>query len=472
MIKILFVTAEPTDLSRLRLGKEYRVVEESRKLSKHGDKFTLKHSPATRHLDFVQELIDFGPDIVHFSGHGSKGGICLENDAGESTPALPRDLEGIFEHLGGKISCVVLNSCYSSLQADAILPYVHDVISTRTPIGDDMALGFSGGFYRGLANGHDVPAAFQLGCSTAGDKASRRIFRHDRNPDGVSLDLRFPEHLPVMIGMRCSRDQFEELTRDAREAMAGYDFSEEQHREQGLRNEDYSFYYEPLWLPTDADEWKRAIFQGCDIVAKIGRAISEPKVYHFFMRAPACYAIGLGAALGTKQEAIIHHHQKSPSRLAYTPVVKLTVPATGGRGPQIVKLQPNRDFRHISTEGTERPAHKMYAALDFAPNRTKGVDELARKDRAGFAHIISNHGGDIPLDADWLQIARETTTVLLTLLAEGCRELHLFPSAPVPLAFAIGMGLDTRSNVAVHQWLAEGNYPEVFRLNQLVPTRA
>lgn len=471
MIRILFVTADPSDLGRLRLGKEFRVVEESLRLSKYRDKFELKHSPATRHRDFIQAIVDFDPHIVHFSGHSSDGGISLENDAGESSLASARDLDRIFEQLGGKICCVVLNACHSRTPADAILPHVRHVIGIRNPIGDDVAIGFSGGFYQGLANGFDVPGAFQLGRAATGDESSQRNFVHDENPDGVSCDLRFFAHLPVMIGMRCEPNQFQELTRDALQTMDQYDFRSDLYRGRGLSPDDYSFYYASKWLPADSDEWKQAIYEGCDIVARLGSKVEDAKIYHFFMRVPICFAMGLGAALGTKQEVIVYHHQKNESPLAYSPVLDLSVRPSQESGPHAVRLRIEGEFRYISTEGTERPARKMYAALDFVPTAPAGVSDLARKNRASFVQISSTHNGHIPLDADWLRIAQEINTVLLGLLAEGCHELHLFPAVPVPLAFAIGMGLDTRCPVVVHQWYSpEVGHNEVFRLNELVPT--
>ena len=113
MIKILFVTSDPTDLGRLRLQAEYGDVEERLKLAKYGRKFPLKPLLAATHSKLVQELTDFDPHIVHFSGHGSTEGSFLENQAGEAALISGRDLEEIFAHLGGNISCVVFNSCYS-----------------------------------------------------------------------------------------------------------------------------------------------------------------------------------------------------------------------------------------------------------------------------------------------------------------------------------------------------------------------
>ena len=63
----------------------------------------------------------------------------------------------------------------------------------------------------------------------------------------------------------------------------------------------------------------------------------------------------------------------------------------------------------------------------------------------------------------------EINTVLLGILDRATvRELHMFPALPLPIAFGVGMGLDTRSKVHVHQWNFErSEYDEVLRLNEL-----
>ena len=97
------------------------------------------------------------------------------------------------------------------------------------------------------------------------------------------------------------------------------------------------------------------------------------------------------------------------------------------------------------------------------------VKELASTQGASFVNVRSTFEGTIPVDADWLLIAREVNTVLLNLLGSvAVKELHLFPAVPLPLAFAIGMGLDTRSPVLVYQWDAsQRQYDEVLHLHEL-----
>jgi len=108
-------------------------------------------------------MIDFQPDIVHFSGHGGKGELWLEDDSGIHRPASAKGLAMMFKRFEKTTSCVVLNACSSKVQAEAISPYSHHVISTKKDIPDEAAIAFSTGFYKGLGSGDDVPEAFDLG---------------------------------------------------------------------------------------------------------------------------------------------------------------------------------------------------------------------------------------------------------------------------------------------------------------------
>ncbi len=468
MITILFVSADPSNGGRLQLEKELREIQQSLRLSKLEHRFKLEHSPATRPHDFIQAMIDFSPDIVHFSGHGSDGAIWLENDIGEASPVSAHDLDLMFAQFKAKTSCVVLNACSSRLQAEAIAPHARHVIGTRKEIGDDAAIGFSRGFYRGLGSGRDVPDAFDLGRPSMGDASSQWVMMLDTNPDGVPLDLRFASHLPVVVAMGCTSEEFRSMMRDALQVMAKYDFSEDLYRDSDLSREDYSI-YKPEWLLADPEEWKQFAYQGSRrIIANFCSKVSGPKVYHFFVRAPICFALAIGACIGTKHEIVIHHHQPGSDDSSYVPVIDVSARAAGDQGAHLVRLRPKGEPVHILVEPPDPAKRKLYASLAFAPTQPTGVKDLARKDHAGFVAIRSKSGGNIPLNADWLLIAREVNTALLDLLAGGCSELHLFPSVPVPLAFAIGMGLDTRCPVVVHQWYStEVGYREVFRLNEL-----
>ena len=86
VISILFLAADPTDASHLRLSEEFREIQESLKIAKLRDRFRLELPQlSVRPKDITQALLDVQPQIVHFSGHGtSKGALCFENQIGQA----------------------------------------------------------------------------------------------------------------------------------------------------------------------------------------------------------------------------------------------------------------------------------------------------------------------------------------------------------------------------------------------------
>ena len=167
---ILFLAAEPTDQVRLRLGQEFREIQEELLKSRERDCFILK-SPqfSLRPRDITRVLRETNAKIVHFSGHGgSDGQLCFETADGGSLPVEPEILADLFRKFSKKIKCVVLNACYSEKQAEAISKHIDYVIGMRHGISDSAATAFSIGFYQALGAGEDIEEAFESGKIQAG----------------------------------------------------------------------------------------------------------------------------------------------------------------------------------------------------------------------------------------------------------------------------------------------------------------
>ncbi|MDY9927799.1 SIR2 family protein [Methanosarcina sp.] len=183
MVSILFLAADPTDASRLRLGEEFREIQEKLKLAKLRDNFRLElPQMSVRPSDISQALLDTQPQIVHFSGHGTPtGALCFENLVGKAHPIGPDALAALFEQFSGQVNCVVLNACYAEIQAKAIAKHIKYVIGMNQAIGDKAAIAFATGFYQALGGGRSIDDAYRLGC--------------------VQIQLQnIPEHLtPVLI---------------------------------------------------------------------------------------------------------------------------------------------------------------------------------------------------------------------------------------------------------------------------------
>src|SRR5262249_17885155 len=115
--------------------------------------------------DLRRALLEYGPEIVHFSGHGAgRQGLVFE-EFGEPLFISGDALAGLLGLCLNHVRCVVLNACYSDVQARSVGSVVDFVIGMSRAIGDTAAIKFSTGFYDALASGRSYADAFHLGCN-------------------------------------------------------------------------------------------------------------------------------------------------------------------------------------------------------------------------------------------------------------------------------------------------------------------
>ncbi len=163
-LAILFLTADPSDATRLRVGQEIRDVQERLQVAKLREKFTLIQRTSVRASDITQAILDTEPHIVHFSGHGtSDGELCFEDNAGRTHSIHPEALASLFSLVARQVKCVILNACYSEIQASTIAEYIDYVIGMKQEIGDKAAIVFATGFYKALGAGRSIIDAFNFG---------------------------------------------------------------------------------------------------------------------------------------------------------------------------------------------------------------------------------------------------------------------------------------------------------------------
>jgi len=163
-IKILFLASNPTDISRIRLDEELREIDERISLSSYREQFELIPHFAVRPRDLMRGLVKHQPHILHFSGHGStSAGIVLEDNQGKTKLVAAADIAELISIVKDNLRVVVLNSCYSALQAGGIAETIDCVIGMNDKVGDSSAIIFSATFYENLAFGRSVEEAFRLG---------------------------------------------------------------------------------------------------------------------------------------------------------------------------------------------------------------------------------------------------------------------------------------------------------------------
>jgi AAA-like domain/CHAT domain len=239
--KILFLAANPKNSSRLRLDEELREMDEGLRRATHRDQFELEQKWAVRPKDLQRAILDFSPQIVHFSGHGlgAEGGgqsaqgmrdisvlpeselelegLVFEDDAGQGKLVETSAIASLFELFADRIECVVLNACYSEKQAEAISQHIPYVIGMNRAIGDEAARVFAVGFYDALGAGRDIEFAFKAGCVAIQmvgiPEALTPVLKRPTRPVApmnLSLDLEEPSgQVPLDSAFYIERPPFE-----------------------------------------------------------------------------------------------------------------------------------------------------------------------------------------------------------------------------------------------------------------------
>lgn len=162
---ILILAANPEDTTRLRLDMEVREIQNGLQRSRRRDEFVIKSVWAVRRSDFRRAMLDFEPNIVHFCGHGSgEEGIAFEDENGQSNLIRADTLASYFELFSDMVECVVLNACYSEVQAEAIVKHIPFVFGMKSAIGDRQAIEYATAFYDAIGAGKSYEFAHELAC--------------------------------------------------------------------------------------------------------------------------------------------------------------------------------------------------------------------------------------------------------------------------------------------------------------------
>ena len=101
--------------------------------------------------DLRRALLDHGPEVVHFCGHGlDSAGIEFEDDAGQVREIDGESLARLFGLVADTVKCVLLNACYTESQADPLSRYIDYVAGTKGAIRGPAASKFAAAFYGAL----------------------------------------------------------------------------------------------------------------------------------------------------------------------------------------------------------------------------------------------------------------------------------------------------------------------------------
>ncbi|MEA5622444.1 CHAT domain-containing protein [Nostoc sp. UHCC 0251] len=164
--KILILSANPRSISQLRLEEEKREIREGLRRSRQRDQYLIDTAEAVRYRDIRRAILDHEPHIIHFCGHGEgEEGLVFEDETGQVKLVDAQALAELFELFAAQVECVVLNACYSKVQAEEIAQYINYVVGMSKEIGDRAAIEFAVGFYDAIGAGRSFNDAYKFGCN-------------------------------------------------------------------------------------------------------------------------------------------------------------------------------------------------------------------------------------------------------------------------------------------------------------------
>ena len=157
MKKILILEANPR--SDLNLNDEIRDLKDVILSSRNREEFQINIGLSVRSKDLQRLILRHEPNVIHFCGHGLGQDGLVFQDKKINTESIA-DLFAICKEY---VQCVVLNACYSQVQAEEIVKHIDYVIGMNQAIQDRAAIAFSMGFYQALGFGKSVEDAFEWG---------------------------------------------------------------------------------------------------------------------------------------------------------------------------------------------------------------------------------------------------------------------------------------------------------------------
>lgn len=161
-IRILILSANPWTTGRILVDEEEREIFEKICEGPYRDRFEVHNRAATHVIDLQKLLMTYRPNIVHFSGHGSKQErIILGGTHGRGKPVDQQGLADVFALYKNHVHLVLLNACFTKAQARSISQVVNYSIGAGQAIGDKVGVAFAGAFYRALGFGKSVRDAFE-----------------------------------------------------------------------------------------------------------------------------------------------------------------------------------------------------------------------------------------------------------------------------------------------------------------------
>lgn len=287
------------------------------------------------------------------------------------------------------------------------------------------------------------------------------------------------KHVPIVVLVGRGDEVAESMWQDIRRVMERWDFDVERYRHDfDVEREDLLIHHEEP-LPTDSGPWLKLSRDFRHKIERIGGRLPGRRIFHIFINGPVSIAVGLGASIGTMHEIVVHQWFPGTTQAPYYPVVDFySLSETNPKGMHFLEDTVTGEFHYVRGEGAASDTKDLFMSVwtardDPRADVNRMADEAeAAGHPAGTFHVVQQEPRSLETTDDWILCTREILTLLYQQITRNRPErIHLFLSAPVALAFTLGMGIEHFMPVTIYNWWGqERQYYPVLPLGRLART--
>lgn len=160
-LKIFFFESSSADQVPLNTAQEMNDMRDEIRRGTQRDLYKFEFPRYRTDYDsLLRHLLEFKPNIIHFSGHGKQRGIVILDENGNPRALPTTSILRLFQNIIGQVRLVILNGCYTTDQARYLSKLGIYVIGNNASALDKAAIAFSKAFYISLSEQADFELAF------------------------------------------------------------------------------------------------------------------------------------------------------------------------------------------------------------------------------------------------------------------------------------------------------------------------
>ncbi|ANQ53041.1 hypothetical protein BG95_00600 [Thermosipho sp. 1063] len=205
------------------------------------------------------------------------------------------------------------------------------------------------------------------------------------------------------------------------------------------------------------NEWKKVLKDARKVLNSI---ISNNGIPHIAIVGPVAMAMALGVTLGTHNKLVFYHHQDGE----YHRVLDLT-----DNVRKVKSITEDYRFVKYTVEGEGKDC--SYVLYFASHNPIQDVRKFLLNNNISSKKILIEHKdnkGNIK-PGDWTKIVSEIMSITQNIrTCTSCENVHFFISAPLPIAFGLGMAYGDFSKGGIYQLDKEtGSYIKAFEIENI-----